>query len=157
MIEITDGVGIEFIFQDKKCITLPRSGMTAKVTANISTYGTITPFASHFYAYLDVMSCQCKEIDTDKLFISNNKPKASSGKRVTVYHNSPVTTYAYHQDRKIVDLKKGAKTRRFDTIIECIESIESTFTSLFDSEWTLVGSNYEPWEEYKNEMTEVYG
>lgn len=157
MINTKDGVGIEFTRQNKKCITIPRIGIKLKVAGSVNTYGTIVIFSEHFYGYLDVLPCQCKEIESGKTFSSYNQPQSSRGKNINVTHRSQITTYKHnHLDKKVVDIRKGDETMRFPTVQECISHIESTFTSLFGLGWELVGSNYEPWAEYKNEIIEVY-
>ena len=157
MIETTDGVGIEFLHNCVTCITLARTGLRLKVSANISTFNGITAFTEHFYGVLDVLPTQSKEILTGKTFSSNEQPAASRAKHISISHKAPHTTYKEHLGRKVLDVKKGESTMRFVSIHSLILSIESTFKKLFGDGWILVGSNYEPWEEYKEEIISVYG
>lgn len=155
------GVGIVFDYDGKKCITLPRtSDYSLEVDAEITTYAGLVWYAIHFYASLRVHDLRCKVIDddSDKIFCSNMQPKESLFNRIDVTAISKQDIYTENENgRKIIDVKKGYETSRFDNIEDCIEAIESTFNEMFDEPWVLKRScREESWEESKRKTIEFY-
>ena len=160
MILPEQGVGIEFENNGKKCITLPRtSEFDFGVCASVFTYAGNVMLAKHFYASLHISDLKCKIIGdkSDSTFCSNMQPEESTFKRIDVKYKSPVNVYNDKFGVKSLEVRKGCPTSRFDTIEECIEAIESTFTNKCGGEpWILVDDNYDSWEEAKERLMKQY-
>jgi len=160
MISPEQGVGIEFEQQGKKCITLPRtSKYEFGVCASVHTYNGAVMFATHFYASLHIPDLNCKIIDAkdDRTFTSNMQPEESLFKRIDVKHPAPANLYGETFGVKALEVRKGQPTSRFNSIEECIEAIESTFTNECGCEpWILVDDNYDSWEEAKERLIKLY-
>lgn len=155
------GVGIVFEQYGKKCITLPRtSKYQLGVCASVFTYTSNVIFAKHFYASLHISNLDCKIVgdETDSTFSSNMQPEESIFNRIDVKYKSPVNVYGETFGVKTLEVRKGCPTSRFDTIEECIETVESTFIEECGGEpWILVDDNYDSWEEAKERLMEQYG
>ena len=160
MISPEQGVGIEFEHNERRCITLPRTGIfDLNIQANIHTYIGSVWYAKHFYASLHFNNLNCKIIGdiSDATFISNTQPKESRFKRIDVLYPAPANVYGDRFGVKYLEIKKGCPTTRFSSIEECIKAIELSFEDNFGGEpWILTDDNYDSWDEKKISLIKEY-
>ena len=156
MVLTTDGVGIEFENNGVACITLPRSECDCKVRTEIITYAGIATSEGHFYASLHISDLSFHKMGDESSMTSwsNMQPKESRFDRTDVTMKAPKAIYGDVFGRKMIEVRKGFPTSRFENVQDCLAAIESTFKKEFynhDSKWVLSGPNDELWEEYKKE------
>lgn len=160
MISHEQGVGIEFEYRGRKCITLPRETIyNFGVCASVTTYMDSVAFASHFYATLHFPTLSCKIIDdySGKTFVCNTQPPESKIDSIEVKHVAPNPIYGETYGIKTLEVGRGVTTSRFDSIEECLSAIESTFTkSVGGNPWVLVDDNYDSWEKAKSRYIKFY-
>jgi len=152
------GAGIEFEHNGKQCITLHRTEMDVGV--RITTYAGIVGYASHFYASFEVPSLSCVVIDSDgkEKFWTNIQPHESDSYVIEITKQADKPIYSENFGKRITEVKRGERTRRFDSVYEVIEAIESSFNKIFGEPWKLYMCYTDTtWEEYKKELLEDYG